>query len=193
MTRREQGLTLIELLVVLVILGILMGVAVPALGKVIDPDRVLVQDTLKVQRFLKRARVEAIRRGRELRVLVDEDQSLILMDPFVDLMEETSPDEEDPRLLRRLRLNERLSLEVFSPTPLPEEEEALLAETEEEETPEEETEEADDLAFLPSIVFYHTGCSNGAGLRIAEEERLREVVCDVLLGTPSVQTGKEPL
>ena len=42
-------MTLIELLVVLVVIGILMGVAVPALGRVVGPERNLKEETRSVQ------------------------------------------------------------------------------------------------------------------------------------------------
>lgn len=67
---RVRGFTLIEMLIVVVLVGVLLGVAVPGLGRSVTQDRVR-RAGMVVQGMLDEAARTAQRRGRPVEITVD--------------------------------------------------------------------------------------------------------------------------
>lgn len=69
--KKEKGFTLVELLAVIVILGIIVAIAVPAIGNIIEESRTKA-DEAEIQLIVDAARLYEIQDGNTIPVTVDE-------------------------------------------------------------------------------------------------------------------------
>lgn len=77
-TKNRAGFTLIELLLVVVLLGILVAVAFPRMNVVMQRSR-LAEGTHDFSQFVRHARLEASRRGVQVRLEIDTDGRTYVM------------------------------------------------------------------------------------------------------------------
>ncbi len=73
--RTKRGFSLIELMVVLVVIGMLLGVVVPAYNSLVEDNR-LVTNINELSASITYARSEAMKRGVPVRICISDDASI---------------------------------------------------------------------------------------------------------------------
>ena len=114
----KRAFTLVELMVVVAVMGLLIGISIPAFRKIMNKAP-LEQGISDVETLCRQARAEAIIKQRAMDVVLNETEEIVALttaarvinalDPFTDLVIKTT---EETQIIDRVTLEVDLQIEV---------------------------------------------------------------------------------
>ena len=162
----KRAFTLVELMVVVAVMGLLIGISIPAFRKIMNKAP-LEQGISDVESLCRQARAEAIVKQRAMDVVLNETEEIVALttaarvinapDPFTGLMIKTT---EETRLIDQAFLE--VDLQIIVPAP----DEFTLDEI--------------------RIRFYPNGTSETLALRVAGDDEAYLLTLDPVTGRTSV-------